>query len=45
MAVKLWLLQSMRPQCNPINIAKDVLEMLPELQKNMPSNIKMNVLL
>lgn len=32
------------PSANPINIAKDVLEMLPELQKNMPSNIEMNVL-
>ncbi|WP_159203144.1 efflux RND transporter permease subunit, partial [Klebsiella pneumoniae] len=32
------------PSANPINIAKDVLEMLPELQKNMPINIEMNVL-
>lgn len=28
------------PSANPINIAKDVLEMLPELQKNMPSNFE-----
>ncbi|MDG3086792.1 multidrug efflux RND transporter permease subunit [Vibrio hannami] len=32
------------PSANPINIAKDVLAILPELQKNMPSNIEMNVL-
>ncbi|NAX46712.1 multidrug efflux RND transporter permease subunit [Photobacterium halotolerans] len=32
------------PSANPINIAADVLELLPEIQRNMPSNIKMNVL-
>jgi len=32
------------PSANPINIAHDVLELLPTLEKNMPSNIKMNVL-
>ncbi|NGN99293.1 multidrug efflux RND transporter permease subunit [Grimontia sp. S25] len=32
------------PTANPINIAADVLEKLPELERNMPSTIKMNVL-
>jgi multidrug efflux pump len=32
------------PSANPINIAGDVLELLPTLEKNMPSNIEMNVL-
>ncbi len=31
------------PSANPINIAQDVLELLPALEKNMPSNIEMNV--
>ncbi len=32
------------PSANPINIAKDVLDILPELKRNMPSNISMNVM-
>lgn len=32
------------PSANPINIARDVLAILPDLQRNMPSTIKMNVL-
>ncbi|MGR5288660.1 multidrug efflux RND transporter permease subunit [Vibrio maritimus] len=32
------------PSANPINIAADVLELLPQLEKNLPSNIKMNVM-
>ncbi len=32
------------PSANPINIAHDVLELLPSLRKNMPSNIEMNVM-
>ena len=32
------------PSANPINIAHDVLELLPDLQRNMPSNIDMNVM-
>ncbi|MCW8346564.1 MULTISPECIES: multidrug efflux RND transporter permease subunit [Vibrio] len=32
------------PSANPINIAADVLKLLPELEKNLPSNIKMNVM-
>ncbi|MGY5582729.1 multidrug efflux RND transporter permease subunit [Vibrio cincinnatiensis] len=32
------------PSANPINIAKDVWNVLPELERNMPSNIKMNVM-
>ncbi|KLV06057.1 MULTISPECIES: multidrug efflux RND transporter permease subunit [Photobacterium] len=32
------------PSANPINIAADVYKLLPELERNMPSNIKMNVL-
>ncbi|MEH6533912.1 MAG: multidrug efflux RND transporter permease subunit [Photobacterium frigidiphilum] len=32
------------PSANPINIAADVLTLLPELKRNMPSNIKMNVM-
>ncbi|MCL9776582.1 multidrug efflux RND transporter permease subunit [Vibrio methylphosphonaticus] len=32
------------PSANPINIAADVLALLPELEKNLPSNIKMNVM-
>ena len=32
------------PSANPINIAADVMKLLPDLKKNMPSNIEMNVL-
>ncbi|MEF1280425.1 multidrug efflux RND transporter permease subunit [Vibrio fortis] len=32
------------PSANPINIAADVLELLPQLEKNLPSNISMNVM-
>ena len=32
------------PSANPINIAADVLELLPQLERNMPSNISMNVM-
>lgn len=32
------------PSANPINIAADVLELLPTLEKNLPSNIKMEVM-
>ena len=32
------------PSANPINIAADVLELLPQLERNMPSNIDMNVM-
>lgn len=32
------------PSANPINIAADVLELLPQLERNLPSNIKMEVL-
>ncbi|MGC9491365.1 multidrug efflux RND transporter permease subunit [Vibrio genomosp. F10] len=32
------------PSANPINIAADVLELLPTLEKNLPSNISMNVM-
>lgn len=32
------------PSANPINIAADVLDLLPQLEKNLPSNIKMNVM-
>ncbi|MEJ2764358.1 multidrug efflux RND transporter permease subunit [Photobacterium sp. MCCC 1A19761] len=32
------------PSANPINIAADVRLLLPELQRNMPSNIQMDVL-
>lgn len=32
------------PSANPINIAADILELLPELERNMPDNIKMNVM-
>ncbi|WED26726.1 multidrug efflux RND transporter permease subunit [Vibrio sp. DW001] len=32
------------PSANPINIAKGVLDILPTLRQNMPSNIEMNVL-
>ncbi|WCE29697.1 multidrug efflux RND transporter permease subunit [Vibrio sp. SCSIO 43137] len=32
------------PSANPINIAKDVLALLPQLEKNMPANIQMNVM-
>ncbi|MGF1779279.1 multidrug efflux RND transporter permease subunit [Vibrio nomapromontoriensis] len=32
------------PSANPINIAADVLKLLPDLEKNLPSNIKMNVM-
>ena len=32
------------PTANPINIAHDVLEMLPSLKSNMPSTMEANVL-
>lgn len=32
------------PSANPINIAADVLDLLPQLEANLPSNIEMNVL-
>ncbi|MEZ9232812.1 multidrug efflux RND transporter permease subunit [Vibrio amylolyticus] len=32
------------PSANPINIAADVLDLLPTLEKNLPSNISMNVM-
>ncbi|WP_064606392.1 multidrug efflux RND transporter permease subunit [Photobacterium sp. J15] len=32
------------PSANPINIAADIMELLPQLERNMPSNIKMNVM-
>ncbi|ELV8578812.1 multidrug efflux RND transporter permease subunit VmeD [Vibrio vulnificus] len=32
------------PSANPINIAADVLKLLPQLERNLPSNIKMNVM-
>ncbi len=32
------------PSANPINIAKDVWDLLPQLERNMPSNIQMNVM-
>ncbi|MGR5139931.1 multidrug efflux RND transporter permease subunit VmeD [Vibrio jasicida] len=32
------------PSANPINIAADVLTLLPQLERNLPSNIKMNVM-
>lgn len=32
------------PSANPINIAADILELLPELKRNMPENISMNVM-
>ncbi|MDD9196531.1 multidrug efflux RND transporter permease subunit [Aliivibrio sp. S3MY1] len=32
------------PSANPINIAADVLDLLPQLEKNLPSNIKMNIM-
>ncbi|OLQ95761.1 transporter [Vibrio ponticus] len=32
------------PSANPINIAADVLELLPQLERNLPSTIKMNVM-
>ncbi|MPW38054.1 multidrug efflux RND transporter permease subunit [Vibrio sp. B1Z05] len=32
------------PSANPINIAADVSELLPQLQKNLPSNINMQVM-
>ncbi|WED21870.1 multidrug efflux RND transporter permease subunit [Vibrio sp. JC009] len=32
------------PSANPINIAKDVRDLLPVIEKNMPSNMKMNIL-
>ncbi|PSW05017.1 multidrug efflux RND transporter permease subunit [Photobacterium lipolyticum] len=32
------------PSANPINIAADILELLPDLKRNMPDNIKMNVM-
>ena len=32
------------PSANPINIAHDVLALLPQIERNLPSNIKMTVL-
>lgn len=32
------------PTANPINIAKNIRKMLPQIQKNLPSNIKMRVM-
>lgn len=32
------------PSANPINIAADVLALLPQLEKNLPTNIKMNIM-
>lgn len=32
------------PSANPINIASDVLDLLPQLEKNLPTNIKMNIM-
>jgi len=32
------------PSANPINIAADVLDLLPQLEANLPSNIEMNVM-
>ncbi|GHA61090.1 multidrug efflux RND transporter permease subunit [Photobacterium aphoticum] len=32
------------PSANPINIAADVYKLLPELERNLPSNIKMNIM-
>ncbi|KLU98581.1 hypothetical protein ABT56_23150, partial [Photobacterium aquae] len=32
------------PSANPINIAADVLDLLPQLKRNLPSTIKMDVL-
>ncbi|GAM65968.1 RND multidrug efflux transporter [Vibrio ishigakensis] len=32
------------PSANPINVAADILELLPQLEKNLPSNIKMQVM-
>ncbi|MGF1905060.1 multidrug efflux RND transporter permease subunit [Aliivibrio logei] len=32
------------PSANPINIAADVLKLLPQLEKNLPTNIKMNIM-
>ena len=32
------------PSANPINIASDVMALLPQLERNLPSNIKMNVM-
>ncbi|MGY2574852.1 multidrug efflux RND transporter permease subunit [Vibrio sp. C8] len=32
------------PSANPINIAADVLDLLPQLKSNLPSNIEMNVM-
>ncbi|GEM81672.1 multidrug efflux RND transporter permease subunit [Vibrio superstes] len=32
------------PSANPINIAADVLKLLPQLEKNLPTNIKMQVM-
>jgi len=32
------------PTANPINISADVLELLPELKRNLPTNMKMEVL-
>ncbi|MHA6611715.1 multidrug efflux RND transporter permease subunit [Photobacterium damselae] len=32
------------PTANPINIAKGIYQILPELERNMPSTIKMNIM-
>ncbi len=32
------------PSANPINIAQDVLDLLPSIERNMPNTIQMNVL-
>ncbi|MEF1255665.1 MULTISPECIES: multidrug efflux RND transporter permease subunit [unclassified Vibrio] len=32
------------PSANPINIAADVLDLLPQLERNLPSTIKMNIM-
>lgn len=35
---------SATPSANPINIARDVLALLPQIERDLPSNIKMTVL-
>ncbi|MEZ8886158.1 multidrug efflux RND transporter permease subunit [Vibrio sp. 10N.222.54.F6] len=32
------------PSANPINIAADVMQLYPELERNLPSNISMNIM-
>lgn len=32
------------PSANPINIAADIMQLLPQLERNLPSNIHMNVM-